>query len=205
MPAQIQAGGTVTSSGTALQGALTGMPGVERPPDVDCATMTEVAVRYGPYVRAIACNSGLKEEARDVVQDVLLALGKSVRKTGQMPRSITSMLCVITCRKVRDRIRRRVARARASEAYASELPRSQRDPEQALIGAEISLIVREILDALPEMQRLALIQIEMNGMTSEEVAEGLDCPASTVRWHLQEARKQFIVMARRRGLGLGES
>jgi RNA polymerase sigma-70 factor (ECF subfamily) len=182
-------------------GKVTG--GAVRPPDVACLTITEVVVRYEAYVRRIVANAGMTEEADEIVQDAFVAMNASVRKSGQMPRRVTSMLAVITTRKIRDRMRQRTAtRARASETDADVLAGSVRDPERACIGAETSWIVRGILDDIPDPGGFILLQVELNEMTPDELAEALGIPLPTVYTHIRRARKRFKDLAKIR-LGLG--
>lgn len=181
----------VAESGTVLRAA------VPRPPDVPCGSMAEVVDRYQDYVFKIIQTAGLGEDADAISQDVFVGMNKSVRKHG-MPERVTSMLAVITWRRIYDRLRVRV-KEREHEAGVDleAMPASQRDPEQQVSGAELVAMVRDILERMPPLPRLILQQHEMWDMTAEEIGESLGCPANTVRGRLKRARELFLAIARR--------
>src|SRR6185436_20254677 len=54
---------------------------------------------------------------------------------------------------------------------------------------EVETIFNELAAGLSEKQRLAFLLREVEGLSSQQVAEILDCRESTVRNHLFNARK----------------
>ena len=65
---------------------------------------------------------------------------------------------------------------------------SERDLAR-LQQAEVGAIFRELAQGLSEKQRLVFLLRELEGLSSQEVAEVVGCRESTVRNHLFNARK----------------
>lgn len=62
-------------------------------------------------------------------------------------------------------------------------------PEAILASKEIALAVNEVLDALPEELRQAIVLREIEGLSYEEIAVALSCPIGTVRSRIFRARE----------------
>ena len=62
-------------------------------------------------------------------------------------------------------------------------------PDSFAIRKELSGIIQEALLNLPEDQRLALILVDVQGMSYEETSTILDTPIGTVKSRLSRARE----------------
>src|SRR5690606_12649285 len=84
---------------------------------------------------------------------------------------------------------RRSRSVRATDAVPmharSTLALPDRDAERAALRDRVAIA----LDALPEKQRTIVQLADLEELTSAEIAEILDMPDGTVRWHLHQARR----------------
>lgn len=64
-------------------------------------------------------------------------------------------------------------------------------PEEAMQSKEVQRLLKEIIDELPQMQRLSVIAFYYNELSIEEVAETLDIPKGTVKTNLYRARAKI--------------
>lgn len=134
--------------------------------------------------RRLGCS---EEWVDDAVHEVFLVATRRLDEF-QGRSSIRTWLFAITFRVVgrmsRDRARRRAHVAR----YASERPDLVAD---AARETEAAHYLRQLLLKLSEPQRVVLILAELEGFTSQEIADTLAIPAGTVDSRLRAARLQL--------------
>jgi RNA polymerase sigma-70 factor (ECF subfamily) len=82
-----------------------------------------------------------------------------------------------------------------TEPLASE---PERSPESLVLQAEGNAVLREGLLALSERERTALLLRDVDGMSSRDVAQVLQCSEATVRSHIANARIKFRRFLERR-------
>jgi RNA polymerase sigma-70 factor, ECF subfamily len=70
----------------------------------------------------------------------------------------------------------------------SRTPSWSRPPDEILLGEEALAALERAVQELTPMQRMVFEMREMEGRTTDEVAEILDIPAGTVRVHLHRGR-----------------
>jgi RNA polymerase sigma-70 factor (ECF subfamily) len=70
----------------------------------------------------------------------------------------------------------------------SQSPSWSRPPDEILLGAEAQAALERAVQELTPMQRMVFEMREVEGRTTDEVAEILAIPAGTVRVHLHRAR-----------------
>ena len=63
------------------------------------------------------------------------------------------------------------------------------NPENALFGAELKVVVDDAIGALPEDLRTAITLREFDGLSYEAIADIMDCPVGTVRSRIFRARE----------------
>ncbi len=64
-------------------------------------------------------------------------------------------------------------------------------PLAQVVGADMRELLARAIDALPEMQKQALIMFSLQKMPQKQVAEILDCSVEAVKWHVFTARKKL--------------
>ena len=137
---------------------------------------------------------GDAEEARDVVQVTFFKVWENRRKFDDRW-SPNTWIYRIASNLAIDHLRARRSREKGSEPVRQHLRqvadgRSQRDLSRLEQG-EVAGIFRELATGLSEKQRLVFLLREVEGLSSQEVAEIAGCRESTVRNHLFNARKQL--------------
>src|SRR5436305_11453402 len=137
---------------------------------------------------------GDPEEARDVVQVTFFKVWENRRKFEDRW-SPNTWIYRIASNLAIDHLRARRSREKGSEPVRQHLRqvadgRSQRDLSRLEQG-EVAGIFRELATGLSEKQRLVFLLREVEGLSSQEVAEIAGCRESTVRNHLFNARKQL--------------
>ncbi len=134
------------------------------------------------------------EDARDVLQETLLAMARSVRDF-RGASSISTWLYSIArgfCIKKRRRSKFAPEAERSLDtdaaAEATELADPGRSPDEELAGKEIRQALEEAMGALDPMYREVLLLRDVEGLSAPEVAEVLGVTVAAVKSRLHRAR-----------------
>jgi RNA polymerase sigma-70 factor, ECF subfamily len=84
---------------------------------------------------------------------------------------------------------RRKQKVRRTEPHDPETLAGGVSPEQEMERAELRASLGNALEALPDRQRLIVTLFEIDGHSTEEVANMLQVSQVTIRWHLHQARR----------------
>lgn len=153
--------------------------------------------RHGPMVLRV-CRSVLRDEhaAEDALQATFLVLvrrAESVRKQDSVGAWLHGVaLRVSACSRVAS------ARRRKHEKRASELATA--GPQDARDEFDLAPVLHEELRRLPERYRAVVVLCHLEGLTCEEAAVRLKCPAGTVKSRLARGRQRLRDRLARRGL-----
>jgi RNA polymerase sigma-70 factor (ECF subfamily) len=142
---------------------------------------------------------GDREEAKDLVQLTFLRVWEHrSRYDGSF--SVNTWIYRITTNLAIDLLRSRQVRGNQAEPVRHHMMRlvSRRSDFEGLFRREVMSILRDLAAGLSKKQRLAFLLREVEGLSSKEVAEILECGESTVRNHLFVARKYLRREVRRR-------
>lgn len=74
--------------------------------------------------------------------------------------------------------------------------REENLPDVVMDLQETTRLVHEILDTLPEEQRMAVAMFYYEGLSLREIADILDCPENTVKSRLNYAKKKIEIQVR---------
>lgn len=134
------------------------------------------------------------EEARDVVQVTFFKVWENRHKFDEKW-SPNTWIYRIASNLAIDHLRSRKSREKSNEPVRQHLmhvlgPWAESDLSRLHQG-EIAHIFRELSAGLSEKQRMTFLLREVEGLSSQEVAEILACRESTVRNHLFNARKHL--------------
>jgi len=145
-----------------------------------------------PLVQVAYRILGDYEEARDVVQVSFLRLWENRdRFDGRW--SPNTWIYRITTNLAIDQLRSRRSRERSAEPVRHHMihlaDSSGRRDRARIAEGEVTKIFHELSEDLTEKQRAVFLLREVEGLSSKEVAEIVDCRESTVRNHLFNARK----------------
>jgi RNA polymerase sigma-70 factor (ECF subfamily) len=128
------------------------------------------------------------EEAADAVQDACLSAYRSAASYRGEAR-VTTWLHRIVVNACLDRARRRSARPTVP------LPdQPPADPRDRLDERETGLEVERALSTLPDEQRLALVLVDLQGLSVQEAAQVLGVPEGTVKSRCFRGRARLAVL-----------
>jgi len=138
-----------------------------------------------------------REEAWDCAQDTFVRAFQSLASfRGQS--AFYTWLFRIAMNGATDRLRARSAQARAfgnqtvpAEEWERTAPDPGARPDQAALGAERRLRIRQALDTLPPNARTIIMLSDIEGLSYREIASVLNCPIGTVMSRLHNARKRL--------------
>ena len=134
--------------------------------------------------------------AEDMTQEAFVSAYKNIGRFKEG--NFRAWLYRIASNACRDYLRSpRIRKSQSLEAIeeTSEyvLTSNLESPDSFAIRKELSGIIQEALLNLPEDQRLALILVDVQGMSYEETSNILDTPIGTVKSRLSRARESVRV------------
>ena len=146
---------------------------------------------YLDLLYRIARNAGHDHHlAEDVVQETYLrAYAAFDQRRGDNTRAWMVSICLNLIRSEGRRRRRRVTEAPLFEAADAEAI-GVGVPEEALAHLDRDAIFRA-LTKLPRDQRLAIVLMDLAGLTASEAGEALGCPRNTVLSWVHRGRKRL--------------
>lgn len=159
----------------------------------DELALDELIVRKtGPLLQLAFRILGDREEARDVVQVAFFKVWENRDRFDDRWSPNTWIYRIVNNLAI-DHLRSRQSRERQVEPVRQHLrqvadSRSRRRMS-SLGESEVMGIFRELAGELTEKQRSVFILRELEGLSSQEVAEVVGCRESTVRNHLFNARR----------------
>ncbi len=141
-------------------------------------------------------------EAEDVAQEAFIKAYRAINSfRGES--AFYTWLYRIAVNTAKNSLEARKRRPRADmdiddvEDYGfSEHLKTEENPESLLAAEDMQRIVSEVLAALPEELRRALMLREFDGLAYEEIAELMGCPIGTVRSRIFRAREAVDIAVR---------
>jgi RNA polymerase sigma-70 factor (ECF subfamily) len=126
-------------------------------------------------------------DAEDAVQEAFLKLYR-----GEAWRQMEEERAFLAKTVWRVALDRTTARAGQMEDVTEmELPSQGASPEQDAMEASERMVLRRLIDGLPEELRQALLLSAVEEMTSREVAKAIGIPEGTVRTRVMRARTEL--------------
>jgi RNA polymerase sigma-70 factor (ECF subfamily) len=155
-------------------------------------TFREVYDNHVRFVWRALLRLGVPErDVPDAVQDVFVVVHRRLSEFEGRSK-ISTWLFGISMRVAADR--RRVAHARWERIDSEMLPSvGAKDPDAVALleRRRAREMLGDILDRMPEEQRIAFVLFELEGMSGDEIAELLEVSVGTVRSRLRLAREVF--------------
>ncbi|HZY84573.1 MAG TPA: sigma-70 family RNA polymerase sigma factor [Gemmataceae bacterium] len=158
-----------------------------------------MVARHGPLVLGLCRRLlGNRHDAEDLFQATFLVLARragAIRK----PQALSCWLHGVAYRlalKARAEAKRRRDRER-------QAPCPPESAEPDLSWREVSALIDEELQRLPEAQRLPLVLCYLEGLTQDEAAHRLGWPRGTLKRRLESGRERLRARLTRRGVTLG--
>ncbi len=163
-----------------------------------------LVARHGPMVLGV-CRQLLldRHHAEDAFQAVFLVLARRARYIRD-PDLLSNWLYGIALRTARK------SRARLARQRRNDEARAMKDPEasttvladQATIDREHAETLHEEIDRLPRSFRVPVVLCYFEGLSLDQAAQRLRCPAGTIHSRLARARDRLRRSLTRRGMGL---
>ena len=144
--------------------------------------------RHHQRLYAVAVRTlGDREEAADALQDALLSAFRAAPSYRGEAR-VTTWLHRVVVNACLDRARRRAVRP--TVPLPAQLPADERD---RLAERETAVELEAALAALPEDQRLALVLVDLQGLSVDEAAHVLGVPSGTIKSRRARGRAVLAV------------
>ncbi len=138
-------------------------------------------------------------EAEEVVQEVFFNAFRAIR-TFRREANVRTWLYRITVNCALKRIRWRKRRREVGDAAAAWTADRRPDPEKRTEDRQALEVLEQALSRLSDAKRTVLLMHEVDGLDTQQIADALGCPRSTVLTRLARARHEVTRSARRRGL-----
>jgi RNA polymerase sigma-70 factor, ECF subfamily len=181
-----------------MRGIPDAIPRITEPAQGDETRLDVTAVhkRHGEFVWRTLHRMGVRApHVEDVYQEVFLVVHRRLHTfAGQC--AITTWLYEI-CFRVAAGYRRKAHFKREelvpdwSEMDSQLSSPAAASPERRLQTARQAKQLEQLLDQLPLEYRVVFVMFELEGMTSEQIAESVGAPLGTVYSRLYRARKRF--------------
>ena len=140
-------------------------------------------------------------EAEEVVQEVFI---NAFRAMGTFRReaSMRTWLYRITVNSALKRLRWRKRRREVGDRPIAWEADRRANPERRAADREAMDVLEHALSRLSEAKRTVLLMHEVEGMDTQQIADALGCPRSTVLTRLARARREVVASAGRKGVRL---
>lgn len=137
---------------------------------------------------------GNREDAEDLTQETFLSLHRHGHRFRSESRFSTFIYRVaanaaLNRRRALGRGRSRVEKLKTRNDAGDDLPSAPRDPEDAMLGGELSVHVRAALETLSPALRMPVILYDIEGLAYGEIAKVLGVAEGTVKSRIHRARQ----------------
>jgi RNA polymerase sigma-70 factor, ECF subfamily len=131
---------------------------------------------------------GDESEAEDVLQEVFAQAFRQAARYDPSRGPVAAWLLMMARSRSIDKVRAKRARVevRTGEVLTfDEMPGSQPDAASAMLDQEQTRLVRQALDDLPLMQRVAIELAYYEGLSHSQIADRLEQPLGTVKTRIR--------------------
>jgi RNA polymerase sigma-70 factor (ECF subfamily) len=131
---------------------------------------------------------GIKEDAEDIAQEVVVKLARKLKTFGQRS-SFKTWFYRMTINTAKDFTRKYTTKRVYETAFTLEqssnnpVPAPDENPDAAQLYREIA--------KLPEKQKMAVLLVYGEGLSHKEASQVLKCPETTVSWRIFQAKKKL--------------
>ncbi len=141
---------------------------------------------------------GNREDALDTAQECFIKVYKNIKKF-KGDSSFSTWLFRITTNACRDELRKRKRRLPVYTDINSDdenntiqnISNGSNEPEKITISRDINESIQELVNQLPEDQKLVFILREFQDLSYQEIAEILDISMGSVKSRLSRARRSL--------------
>lgn len=160
--------------------------------------------KYYPEVyRMVLHIVGQREDTDDVVQMAMLEIHRSL-PSFRGDSKLSSWVYRVTLNVSNQYLRKKYKQPFETDIAEELLTDRQSSPLSRLESSEQLQKVGEIIRSMPEKKRTAFILAEIEQLSSEEMAEIMDCTVSAVWSRLHQARQMFWARVENSGYFISE-
>lgn len=173
---------------------------IERASAGDTAAFERIMIHSQQRVMAMTWRMlGNEADARDASQEVFLRVYKYLKRFRQ-DQDFFAWLYGITVNVCRDFLKQRQNQSNrfipideGAVGMAHELVAEQADAESVVAQAQQRELISKALESLPFKERTSIVLRDMEGFSTEEVAQIMKSSATTVRSQISSARKKIRI------------
>lgn len=164
----------------------------------DEKAVAELYDRFGSLVYKVARQFLPSQyEAEDAVQEVFVRLWQTADRYDPRRAKLVTWVMLIARRHLIDRIRRSAVRPTETAMDNYDVAGANNDaPERRTQEDERSVMLRQRIAELPELQRIVIERAYLQGFTLREVSEQLNAPLGTVKSALSRGLERLRERAR---------
>ena len=171
---------------------------IERAATGDTAAFERIMIHSQQRVMAVTWRMlGNEADARDASQEVFLRVYKYLKRFRQ-DQDFFAWLYGITVNVCRDFLKERqnhgnrfVSLSEGAAGVAFEITAEHADAESILVQAQQRELIAKAIALLPFKERASIVLRDMEGCSTEEVAQAMHSSATTVRSQISSARKKI--------------
>ena len=146
--------------------------------------------RYArPLMTLINRMLGRHHRSEEVFQEVLFSCWKS-RAQYRFPRPFKPWLYAIAINQCRQ-VYRKKDDSVSNQETAVEMVTTKQVPEDFAVGKEVSELLKDAVERLPEQQRAVVVLRIWSGLSYREIAQSVDRTEATVRSYMFHALKNL--------------
>ena len=172
----------------------------------DTAAFEQIMIHSQQRVMAVTWRMlGNEADARDASQEVFLRVYKYLKGFRQ-DQDFFAWLYGITINVCRDSLKERqnhsnrfVPLSESAEGVAFEIADEHADAESIIVQAQQRELIAKAIALLPFKERASIVLRDMEGCSTEEVAQVMKSSATTVRSQISSARKKIQLYCQQQG------
>ncbi|HEX9101640.1 MAG TPA: sigma-70 family RNA polymerase sigma factor [Polyangia bacterium] len=168
---------------------------VKRAQSGDRAAFDDLVRRYRARIYALSLHlTGSRSEADDITQDVFTRAYQQLHTFAGRSEFFTWLYRIAVNRSLnarRDTARRRTSGLDDPRVQAAVAVDAYGDPRRAAELRQTYARLVTALDRLSPTLRSTVVLVSLQGLSHDEAAAVLGCPAGTVAWRIHEARSQL--------------
>lgn len=136
------------------------------------------------------------QQAEDILVEAMAAVSVAARRGAIHGSFVGYALTAIHHRGLHVIERRNERQARTAVPLAVNLMGGSPSPEDSLLRADTRSQVAQAVEALPREEAVAVMLVDVQGLTYKECAAALSCSEATVKRRLREARRRLAMRLR---------
>jgi len=165
----------------------------------DIASFELLISNYQVYAYNVAYRMlGNEEDAKDITQEALIKVYKSIHKFKETS-SFSTWLYRIVMNTCKDELKKRKEATISLDkeiqtddgSMSMEIGDERLNPSRIVERNEVSHVVQEAINTLPDANRMVIVLRDIQGMSYEEISQVIKEPIGTVKSRINRGRGQL--------------